>query len=249
MARPKRQALSPTEQLVLDRLQVRRRTRPEEIQRCDQLLVAEHYLHAATWVWEHLRYVVTYKGQWLALATWSAAAFHLKARDHFIGWTVEQCRRRPIVANNARLLVLAGCHHPNLVSRFMKLMLAHLSADWQAQWGHPLALVETFVDPQRFQGTAGWQRDAADFYLRHDAPKQIWVRELVKKACVKLRAPELPPAWAGAELDLTPHWEFRGELLVPATARAQPRNASVVDRTAAVKPAGLSARLAAGNSQ
>ena len=227
MARSKRKSLSPTEQLVLDRLQVRRLTRSEEIPRCDQLLVAEHYLHDATLVGEHLRYVATYKGQWLAVATWSAAAFHLKARDHFIGWTVEQCRRRrPLVANNSRLLVLAGCHYPNLISRFMKLMLARLSADWQAQWGHPLALVETFVDPQRFQGTAykvsgwshlgrtaGWKRDAADFYLKHDAPKQIWVRELVKKACVKLRAAELPPAWAGAELALTPRCRVKaGEL-------------------------------------
>lgn len=152
------------------------------------------------------------------MATWSAAALHLKARDQFIGWTPEQCRRRrPLLANNARLLVLDACHSPNLVSRFMKRMLARLSPDWQTHWGHPLALVETFVDPQRFQGTAykvsgwshlgrtaGWKRDAADFYEKHDAPKQIWVRELVKNACVKLRAPELPAPWAGGQLDLVP---------------------------------------------
>jgi hypothetical protein len=36
----------------------------------------------------------------------------------------------------------------------MKLMLARLSADWQQRWSHPLALVETFVDPQLYQGTA-----------------------------------------------------------------------------------------------
>ena len=47
--------------------------------------------------------------------------------------------------------------------------------------------------------TAGWQREADDFYEKHDAPKQKWVRERVKKACVKLRAPELPPAWARVE--------------------------------------------------
>jgi len=227
MARIKRKSVSPVEQIVLDRLQVRLLTRPEDSQRCDALLVQEHYLHDATLVGEHLRYVATFRGQWLAVATWSAAAFHLKARDQFIGWTLEQCRRRrPLVANNARLLVLEDCHYPNLISRFMKLMLARLSADWQAHWSHPLALVETFVDPQRFQGTAykvsgwshlgrtaGWKRDAADFYLKHDAPKQIWVRELVKKACVKLRAPQLPAAWAGAELDLIPRCRVKaGEI-------------------------------------
>ena len=44
--------------------------------------------------------------------------------------------------------------------------------------------------------TSGWKRSAVDFYEKHDQPKQIWVRELVKKACVKLRAPELLPQWA-----------------------------------------------------
>ena len=57
------------------------------------------------------------------------------------------------MANNARLLVLPECHYPNLVSRFMKIMLARLAADWQERWGHPLAAVETFVDPQLYQGT------------------------------------------------------------------------------------------------
>ena len=47
--------------------------------------------------------------------------------------------------------------------------------------------------------TAGWKRDADDFYQKHDVPKQIWVRELVKKACVQLRAPHLPQAWAHVE--------------------------------------------------
>jgi len=183
------------------------------VARCDQLIVQHHYLHNVTLVGEHLRYAFSYRGQWLAVATWSSAAFHLKARDRFIGWTPEQCRRRRgLLANNSRLLVLPDCHYPNLISRFMRLMLERLSADWQARWGHPLALVETFVDPRYYQGTAykvsgwshlgrtaGWTREADDFYEQNDAPKQIWVRELVKKACGKLRAPQLPESWAVVE--------------------------------------------------
>jgi len=149
----------------------------------------------------------------LAVATWSAAAFHIKDRDQFIGWSPEQCRcRRALLANNSRLLVMPDCHYPNLVSRFMKLMLGRLSQDWQERWDHPIALVETFVDPRYYTGTAykvsgwchlgktaGWKRDADDFYEKNDAPKQIWVRELVKKACVKLRAAQLPPGWDKVE--------------------------------------------------
>lgn len=227
MARNKRRSLSPDEQKILDHFQVRLLTSTGDRARCDEVIAREHYLHDATLVGEHLRYVATYRGRWLAVGTWSGASFHIKARDEFIGWSAEQCRqRRALLANNSRLLVLEGCHYPNLVSKFMKLMLARLSADWQEHWGHPLALVESFVDPQFFQGTAykvsgwshlgrtaGWKRHAADFYLKHDAPKQIWVRELVRKACVKLRAAELPEEWKCAESDLVPRCRFKaGEI-------------------------------------
>ena len=219
MARPKLRHVSGDEQELLEHLQVRPLTSPHDTARCDELIIKHHYLHNATLVGEQLRYVATYKGRWLAVATWSGATFHLKDRDEFIGWDSEQCRRRrPLLANNARLLVLPECHSPNLISRFMKLMLGRLSQDWLEHWGHPLALVESFVDPQLYQGTAykvsgwshlgktaGWKRDAADFYIKHDAPKQIWVRELVKKACVKLRAPQLPPEWAMVEAAARAH--------------------------------------------
>ena len=99
---------------------------------------------------------------------------------------------------------MPDCHCLNLISRFMKLMLGRLSSDWQKRWGRPIGLVETFVDPRYYTGTAykvsvrshlgktgGWKRDADDFYEKHVALKQIWIRELVKKACMKLRAPQL----------------------------------------------------------
>jgi hypothetical protein len=213
MSKRKRRELSSEEQHVLDHGHLRLLTSPEDIARCDQIIVEHHYLHNVSLVGEHLRYAFIYKGQWLAVATWSAAAFHIKDRDQFIGWSGEQCRRRrALIANNSRLLVMPDCHYPNLISRFMKLMLERLSADWQKRWGHPLALVETFVDPRHYTGTAykvsgwshlgktaGWKRDADDFYEKNDAPKQIWVRELVKKACMKLRAPHLPLEWARVE--------------------------------------------------
>lgn len=50
---------------------------------------------------------------------------------------------------------------PNLASRVLALSERRLCADWPARFGHPLLLLETFVDPQRYRGTcyraAGWQ--------------------------------------------------------------------------------------------
>jgi hypothetical protein len=209
---------APCEQHILEHGRVLLLSGSEDEARCDELIFEHHYLHDATLVGEQLRYAFVYRGQWLAVATWSAAALHLKARDAFIGWSQEQCRRRrSLIANNTRLLVLPEARCPNLISRFMKLMLARLSDDWLERWQHPLALVETFVDPQLYQGTAykvsgwshlgrtaGWKRDAADFYVQHHRPKQIWVRELARGACRKLRAAELPPSWASAESELAP---------------------------------------------
>lgn len=90
-------------------------------------------------------------------------------------------------------------------------MLGRWSADWHSTWGHPVALAESFVDPALYRGTAckvsgwsqlghtrGWKRSAVDFYQKHAQPKQGWVRELVKTACAKLRAAELPAPWACA---------------------------------------------------
>ena len=189
-----------------------------DTRKCDELIVRHHSLQSGTLVGEPRRYAYVYQGQWLAVATGSSAAFHLKDRDQFIGWSQEQCRRRrALIAHNSRLLVLPQGQCPNRSSRLMKLMLGRLWADWEQRWGHPLALVETFVDPRSDQGTAykvsGWSHlgrpaggkpEADAFYEKNDAPKQIWVRELVKKARVKLRAPELPAAGAKVEAGVAP---------------------------------------------
>jgi len=225
MSQKKRRDLSAEEQHVLEQGHIRLLSSAKDIQRCDQAIIKDHYLQDATLVGEHLRYAFVYKGRWLAVATWSASAFHLKDRDRFIGWSPEQCRRRrALLANNSRLLVMPDCHYPNLISRFMKLMLGRLSEDWQGRWNHPIALVETFVDPRFYQGTAykvsgwshlgrtaGWRRNADDFYEKNDAPKQIWVRELVKKACVKLRAAHLPEDWAKVEAAVPIHCSAKAQ--------------------------------------
>jgi hypothetical protein len=129
----------------------------------NRLLDDHHYLGSLKPVGERLYYVATdASGQWLAILVFGAAANHLRARDRWINWTNEQRRRRlSLIANNCRFLVLPGRSVPNLGSRVLRLTLDRLSADWQARYGHPILVVETFVDPEQFAGTVytanGWE--------------------------------------------------------------------------------------------
>jgi hypothetical protein len=181
---------------------------PEERERFDQLMDQQHYLGNAQLVGEQVRYVAEYQGQWVGLVTWSAGAYRLKLREEWIGWNPSQKKRRlSLVANNSRFLILEGWHEPNLASRLMKLCLQRLSQDWTDLYGHGVLVAESFVDPQQFLGTcykaSGWTllgptqgygRSRQDFYLAHDCPKQLWVRELSPGARTVLRGRNTPEA-------------------------------------------------------
>ena len=217
----------PAEAEVVERIEVRL-VGPEEEARWDELMIQHHYLKSAQMVGEQLRYVADYQGQWLALLGWSAAAYHLKGRDGWIGWDDNQRRARlHLVANNARFCRLGEAgQYPNLASRAMALNLARLSQDWQAKYGHPLVLVESFVDLEWFRGTAykasgwkaigttaGFKRVAQDFYEAHDHPKQLFVRELCKHAARCLRERQLPTGWVAQEQPVERRCLVNGEEL------------------------------------
>ena len=164
---------------------------PEEELRWNQLIRKRHYLKEHRMVGESLRYVAKQNGQWIALLGWSSAAFHLRPRDAWIGWSdAQRNAARHLIACNARFALLTPkSQSPNLASRILSLNLKRLSDDWLDNYGHPLLLVETYVDPQRFEGscyraanwteigvTKGFGRSHIDFYQLHDKPKAIWLQ-------------------------------------------------------------------------
>ena len=219
--------VSASEQEVLDGVQVRLIAEREQ-KRFNDLIIEQHYLKDATLVGERLCYVAEYKGRWLALMAWSAPAYHVRERDEWIGWTEEQRRHRlGWLANNSRFLILEDAHYPNLASRVMGLCLQRLSRDWEARWAHGLLAAESFVDGQLFRGTSyavsgwtqvgqtdGWGRHRQDFYVRHDRPKQLWVRELRTGARELLRAERLPPEWKELESPVVPRCTYGVKALV-----------------------------------
>ena len=99
---------SPQEQTILEEVQVGLLA-PEERKRFDDLLDTEHYLGSGRLVGKQMRYVAKYQGQWLALLTWSDAAFHLKDREQWIGWNARQKQQRlPLVVIKASVQVICN---------------------------------------------------------------------------------------------------------------------------------------------
>lgn len=187
---------------------------PEEKARWDELICSRHYLGNADLVGRQLRYVAEVDGQWVALLGWNVAAYHLQAREAWIGWTIEQrLKRRKFVVQNSRFLLLTDRRQwPNLASRVLALCTRRLAADWEAAFGHPVLVAESFVDPQRFSGAcylaAGWEvagatrgfrRHHRDFYQADGHPKELWLRALHPKARIWLSRATLPERWARHE--------------------------------------------------
>ncbi len=210
---PSDRKTSGPEQAVLNGVVVRLIAGSEEQKRFNRLLIEHHYLHSADMFGERLCYVAEYEGEWLALLSWSAPAYRLKAREKWIGWKEAQRRRRlGLLVNNSRFLIMPEAHYPNLASRVMSECCKRLSADWVRCYGHGLLMAESFVDGQLFRGTSykasgwtmlgvtqGYGRNAEDFYVKHDRPKQLWVRELKKGGRELLKARTLPAAYAVVE--------------------------------------------------
>jgi hypothetical protein len=225
---------------ILKRVQVRLLADPERPE-FDRLLREKHYLHDAVLAGQSLRYVAELDGRWVALLAFSAAALHLKAREKWIGWSARQrARRLALVVNNSRFLVLPERQqYPNLASRVLGLCLRRLSADWQAGWQHPVLAVESFVDESQYRGTCyracgfegvgptqGFARASRDFYVRHDEPKQLYLRELGPGARRRLRQARWPAAWAGYEAEKSGPCPF----VAPDLASLLARFAALPDR-------------------
>ena len=121
-----------------------------------------HYLGLRV-VGENIQYLVRDRqGRDLACLLFGAAAWRAGSRDEFLGWAEHQkAVGLHAVANNTRFLVLPWVKVPGLASHLLSRVARRLSGDWQLKYGHPIYLLESFVDSTRFRGTcyqaANWQ--------------------------------------------------------------------------------------------
>jgi predicted transposase YbfD/YdcC len=161
----------------------------------------EHHWLGHRMVGETLRYVaVDANGEWVALIGFASPALSCRPRDRFIGWSQEiQMRRLRFIASNQRYCILPAGRRQNAASAVMSKALKRLSADWVEAWGHPVLLVETFVDPSRHIGTcygaasflrlgetAGFGRRSGR-YVAHGEIKHVYVRALHRRSIEVLR--------------------------------------------------------------
>lgn len=115
-----------------------------------------HYLGFGGTVGENLQYTVhDHAGRLLVGLVFGSAAWKCQDRDQFIGWTAPQRQKNLfLTTNNTRFLILPWVRVPHLASWTLAAVLRRLSPDWQLKYGHPIHLVETFVERDRFRGTA-----------------------------------------------------------------------------------------------
>jgi hypothetical protein len=189
------QSLRPLSLLSAQSLAQRRRVR--------WLLEQYHYRGFSGAVGENLQYLAhDAQGREVAVMVFGAAAWKVAPRDQFIGWsTAQRIGHLQLIANQQRFLILPWVRVAHLASHLLALATRGLSTDWQQRYGHPLWLVESFVEVQRFAGTAyraaGWlqigqttgrTRQDRQHTLRQPI-KAVWVRPLHPRFRELLSAP------------------------------------------------------------
>ena len=127
----------------------------EEFDLFNEYVSRYHYLGYKQPFGCHLRYFVENQGSILGCMLFSGAAKAIRARDRWIGWgTNERLRNLGYVVNNARFLIFPWVKVRYLASHALGKVVRKLVMDWERRWGYRPVLLETFVDPQYFDGTS-----------------------------------------------------------------------------------------------
>lgn len=127
----------------------------------------------------------------LGCLLFSAAAWALAVRDEWIGWSqADRSLRLNLVINNTRFVIFPWVRVKNLASKALSIAVRRIRYDWEERYGYSPVLLETFVDPDKYQGTcykaANWVllgetagRGRMDRYHQHFSfPKHIYVYPL-----------------------------------------------------------------------
>jgi len=128
----------------------------------NSLLSQYHYLPYRGAVGENIKYLIRdAHGRPLSCLLFGSAAWKTAPRDAFIGWTQKDREGNlRYLTNNMRFLILPWVRVPHLASHILSRIARRISRDWEEKYGHPIYLLETFVDRSLFRGvcyrSANW---------------------------------------------------------------------------------------------
>ena len=140
---------------VIQPIQITQVKTQEQARLFRSLLSHFHYLGYRGPVGENLRYLVyDCEDRILGCLLFGAPAWRVACRDRYIGWDeADRTKGLSRIANNMRFLILPEVKVPHLASHLLGKISRRISQDWQDKYGHPLALLETYVENNRFRGT------------------------------------------------------------------------------------------------
>lgn len=120
----------------------------------NSLVQEHHYLGFRQIVGNHLKYMAFIGERPVACIGWGSAAWSVKSRESFVGWDKKTKESNlHLVANNTRFLILPWVSVKCLASKILALNAKRISNNWLNVYHHPLYLLETFVEQNRFKGT------------------------------------------------------------------------------------------------
>jgi hypothetical protein len=151
----------------------------------DAYVQSYHYLGLRL-VGESMKYLIRdCQGRDLACLLFGAAAWQVSARDQFLGWNpAQRAAGLHYLTNNTRFLILPWAEVAGLASCLLSQVVRRISQDWQAKYGHPIYLLETFVQQGRFVGTCyqatNWLRVGQTRGRGRQGPDRLAPTEAVK---------------------------------------------------------------------
>ncbi|MEA1965111.1 MAG: DUF4338 domain-containing protein [Candidatus Aerophobetes bacterium] len=121
----------------------------------EHLLFQYHYLSFSGTVGENMKYIVFDKeNNPLSCLLFGSPAWKTPPRDNFIGWDKDKrCANLKFLTNNMRFLILPWVKVPHLASHILGKVSRRISKDWINKYNHPIYMLETFVEKERFRGT------------------------------------------------------------------------------------------------
>ena len=162
-----------------------------------ELVDRYHYLGFKTPFGACIRYLIKTVGpesRTLGCLQFSSPAWALEQRDEWIGWDCETRKARlQLIVQNSRFLLLPWVEVKGLASHVLSKATKQVPQDWETAFSLRPALMETFVDRDRFTGTcyraANWThlgetkgRGRMDRNNRNEEPvRSIWVYPLARK--------------------------------------------------------------------